>query len=661
MRTTLDNSLPVNSKWIKLAPGERTLPHHHPDYEIWHLLKGEAIITQNNISVPAHGGDTILIQPLDEHSIQNTSPDHELEFISLWWQHLVDNKNSLLKNNPALQKPQTKQRIFILPSFPTPNGDLHLGHLAGPYLAADIYKRYQQMLGNEAIYLLGTIGYQSQVACQAEKLQLSFDETSKQFSKKIQKTLAAAQITPDVFVTLENDSDYQQINQAFFSTLHQQGFIVLKNKLALYCEHCQHYLFEAYATGICPHCQSPGASSNECENCAYLHEDEQLISAHCTQCNQPATLKTLERFYFPLEPWRDKLKDFYANCQLSHQLQIFIEKIFQQPLPEFPVSHLAKEGIPIPLQQHAKQKLYSLFELAPRYVAALKNFSAQQGKETNWKQLIKNSTTGLFFGFDNAFLRAIIFPAVLLAFDPKIPLPELLLSNEFYTLDGHKFSTSRDHAIWGIDFLKQYPSDFVRFYLSYTRPENQQTDFKLTEFRQFYQQHLSDTLASWLKMLFIQLSRHCDQRAPEADRWSFEGRCFYEDIHFVSYKINQCYQNRHFPLSTLCQHLLTFIKLAKCFSQLTNRLYELPAFDSQTTTDLALGLMAVKTFCILSFPIMPTLTTLLWKALGYQQELSTVDPQTTTTTWVTPGQKLNNIQAVLKLLVTTQTPPAEQT
>lgn len=624
----------LQAKWVSLTPKSSTAKHHHHEAELWYIVSGKGIVHKGADKLSVREGESIYFSPLEEHSMQNASAESSLHFISQWW----TDWELLAKVKPFGTSPLEEQVSLLLPSFPTPNGNLHLGHLAGPYLAADVYKRYQELAGKKAYYLSGTIGHQTQVDCKSRQLGLGFYETAELYSNQILDTFRSAHIHPDTFTTAKEAKLYHELMLSFFHQLQNKGLLKFKMAPTLFCQACDKYLFESQAQGNCPHCDSTAASANECEACALVHTDETLKSACCSHCQQPATLKLMKRIFFPLEPFREPLYNHYSKLRLAPRIQQFIDQVFNKTLIDFPISHLSAHGVNIPLADYPGQRFYSLFELAARYATGLEQLSQEQQLQANWLTLCSQYKTKLFFGYDNAYLRLVIFPALLQAYDENIQLPDQFIVNEFYQLEGSKFSTSRNHAIWGIDLMNSYPADLVRFYLAYTRPETEQTDFKLAEFNHFIENELRKPLKTWLIRLGKNIHEHSNRVAPEAAHWGALSHEFFLKVKNLIERIQETYLDSAFSLQELSCLLLKLIQEAFHFSLKS----ELRESQAELDTQLALELMAARGLALLSYPLMPNFAEELWRKLGYKGKpsLSTHSP---VLAWIAVKQDLSQL------------------
>lgn len=603
--------MPVNARVVTVAPAAETRPHDHHDTEIWIVISGAGEVVEDVAVEPVAAGDAILLPPLGRHSLRNASPDEPLVFLTLWWEDMHAFDAALARRSDA---PGDDRPVLLLPSFPTPNGDLHVGHLAGPYVAADVCKRALALEGRRALTLLGTVGHQSQVAVRAEQLGLSFYEAAEKYTDEIVATLAAADVTADVFVRPTSSGRYTAIARDVFARLHRDGVVTARRGVVNYCDACDRHLFEAFVVGTCPHCGSTDASGTECESCALHHDDSELQDPRCTTCGAPASRRELERFYMPLERLRARLESYLAGVPLSPRLAALAAAALAGPLPDVPVSYVADSGVELGVEGFERQRLYSSFELAARFLTALDQLSGDEG----WERFARarKPRTVLFFGHDNAYLRAIIFPAVLASYTDAVPLPEALVMNEFYELSGSKFSTGRNHAIWGRDLVALSSSDAVRFHLAATRPEDERTNFTLDDFRARVERDLVGRLEVWLHELDERVRTLFDGAAPEAGEWNATAVRFYEQLRRACDELRRAYEPRTFSTRRAVETLRALVDDARRFGRNTHDLARVAAFASRTRTGVAVELMAARSVALFATPLVPSLAADALRGLG---------------------------------------------
>lgn len=372
--------------------------------------------------------------------------------------------------------------LLVVPSNPTPNGDLHVGHLAGPFVAADVCRRAALHRGEDARLLLGTAWQESHVELAAERSGVSANELVDRHTAEIAATFAAARIKPDAIVDRDAEGEVSSITHAMLAALSRAGLLESRQSAIHECARCERTLVGGFVVGICPHCHHPGASATGCEECARYHDDAELIAPACALCGGPAGSRMLSRRYLRLERLRSFFECYHGNVSASPSLRRYLDIVHHGPFPDVAVD--------VP----GGSRVEAMFTLAPRFLVAISRFTdaglarpslaaAMPGHTTAWDDHISSARVVLLFGFDNAFERAFLFPAMLAALDGAIRLPEVMLMSHFYRLDGEKFSTSRGHLVGARELIGESSADEVRYHVSATRPEHAPTDFSLDDYR----------------------------------------------------------------------------------------------------------------------------------------------------------------------------------
>lgn len=533
-------------------------------------------------------------------------------------------------------------KVLVLAPPPTPNGDLHVGHLSGPYLRADIYKRFSRMRGIATYYLCGADEHQSYVRFKGEQIGLSPEATANKFADEIQKTLFAARIEIDYFARPRKLPQHQLLVKDFFRRLSTTGKLIKKEEECLYCESCNLYLFEAYVSGSCPHCGVP-TNGNACETCGRPNLCHDLRDPHCNKCGRTPALRRLDRLYMPLAPYEKQLWQYYDKVTISPHIRAVCEQIIEQGLPEVPVTHVTDWGIPVP--GYDGQRFYVWFEMAPGLLAATDELAGMNGEPRGWKRFWKEDDVKIvkFMGFDNGYFYSLFFPAIFHAYDPGIKLPEALIGNEFYQLDNSKFSTSRNHAIWGRDLLKGHNVDLVRFYLAYSAPEAEQTNFTLADFQQVVNREVLGGVQQWLRELGRRIATYSHATAPSPAIWTDSHSRFYDYLRQVPVYIELAYGEKSFSTQLAARQLLELVRRSSAFGRSEEHWSQVNSRRLTYNTALALELAAARLFTIMAAPVMPLFAALLWKDLGQTASLHhAVWPDGVE--WLDPGTQISNLQ-----------------
>jgi len=361
---------------------------------------------------------------------------------------------------------------------PTPNGGLHVGHLSGPYLAADVYCRAFRLLGDEVVFVSYNDEYQSYLSLKAAALGLNNTELSEQNYHKIKNALLRCHIQPDNFARSKNQPAFLQAVEMFRRNANE--YICLKTDQVPYCESCGIWGFEAYARGNCNLC---GAISDrsQCENCATAPEISGLSDVKCSCCQQPVSYREIEREYLILDQFRDCFTELSKRPGIRPPLREYLNQQLQQPSLLWPIDRPGESGAPV---QSAKNELLSTWFCG---VAGYYAATDELGKSAIWQQA---DYCAFFVGFDCSFSHAVVYPALLKASN-MVALDNLTVyTNAFLKLDGIDFSTSRGIAIWANDLLARVNADYVRFYLSAFSPETETANFQTEHFCQYLEQEL---------------------------------------------------------------------------------------------------------------------------------------------------------------------------
>lgn len=612
---------PFGSMWCIVEPGKTASAHNHHEGETFVIMQGNGVLRVDNESVAVTAGDVIYLPPLSMHELRNTAADQTLTFLSVYWEDYTLLNEQITRKSHQEQQTSPK-RVLVTATPPTPNGDLHLGHLSGPYLAADIYTRYLRMRGIEVRYISGSDDHQSYVERKGRQIGLSARETADQYGDAIVATLQTAQIVPDLFARPGTSAHHIAFVQDFFLQLYHANKFILKEIDALYCASCDMYLFEAHVRGNCPHC---GAAScgNACEECGRPNDCIDLVNPQCLYCASVPGTRRFKRLYFPLSQYHDQLVAYYRSVNMNAHMRVLCDKMLADGLPDIAISHNTDWGIPIPLEEFAGQRMYVWFEMAPGYLAATQEVLHGSPRGSEWQRFWSSDEASVvqFFGFDNGYFHAVLFPALFLAYNPAIRLPTTFVTNEFYRLDGLKFSTSRMHAIWGREFIGPIAADMARFYLAYDRPETEQTNFTREAFAATVQHELIERWQPWLQQLWGKLGREFDGAIPEAGAWSDEQRRFYQCLQQITAEVAQAYEAETFSPQRVTRLLCELVRSTRRFASAEHYLAEIATRRAQRRTAVALEAAAAKTLAQLAAPVMPSFAQRLWADLGYATPL----------------------------------------
>jgi methionyl-tRNA synthetase len=381
---------------------------------------------------------------------------------------------------PRPRPSEDDRPVYVLGPNPTPNGGMHLGHIAGPYLAGDVYARYPRARGRDVVFSTGTDDSQTFMVASAARLGTTPEELARQSTLLIQEALTAIGISYDGFGPF--DETYRETVQEYFRTLHANGKFKLRTVLLPYLERTGEYLVEGLIEGECPVCLS-SSRGGLCETCNHPNNFDDLIDRHSTVvADDVVTLKEATILVFPMEDHRQQLTEYHQAMAPNWRphLNQMLREVLSRPLQDLPITYPLAWGMEAPFPETPGQVLNAWLELIPAGMYTSTYAAAQLGRQSKpgdlWR-VEEDRRLVHFLGFDNAYYFTMTHMALLMAHGGPFIRPEWVCTNEFYELESDKFSTSKRHVVSVQDILAEVPRDLVRLYLALTAPEYQRTSF----------------------------------------------------------------------------------------------------------------------------------------------------------------------------------------
>jgi len=371
------------------------------------------------------------------------------------------------------------EKIFIGVAWPYVNGPLHIGHLAGAYLAADIFARYHRLKGNRVLMVSGSDMHGTPTLVEAEKggiKPIDFADKYHQIDKKIFKRLG---VTFDLY-TKTSTKNHQKVAQDIFLTLLKKKYLSKAKSTQPYCPKCQRFLPDRFVEGECPHCHHQQARGDQCDACGRTLDPTELSSPYCKTCHSTPIFKETEHYYFDLPQFSNRLQAWLKK-QKHWRKNVYETALgwVKEGLKPRAVTRDLDYGVPVPLKNFKDKVIYVWFEAVIGYLSASLEWAKKQGKIEAWKGLWQDPKCRHFYfmGKDNIVFHTIIWPAMLLGYNPKLNLPYNVVANQFLNIKGEKLSKSRGRFITVEELLNQYDIGAVRFYFTYNMPETRDADF----------------------------------------------------------------------------------------------------------------------------------------------------------------------------------------
>ncbi|MEM7482641.1 MAG: class I tRNA ligase family protein [Acidobacteriota bacterium] len=664
---------PFGAAWAVLAPGESTQANAHQELESFFIFRGAGRMQVGDDRFEVSPGDVTFHRPFDNHRLTNPSDSEELVFLTVWWEDRATwtGKGAAGLGAAGLgaaglganeETPAAIDRALVTAAPPTPNGDLHLGHLSGPYLAGDVHARFLRLRGIDATFVTGSDDYSIFVEAEGRRIDRDPAATADLYATAIEETLQAAGIDLAAFPSPQRSDHHITTVQSFVRDLWKAGHLEERLTECPWCPHCDRYLWEAFLKGSCPHCKS-AMVGHTCEDCGRVHDGPDLLDPACNLCGATPIRVPISRLVFPLSRHSETLRTHLRTVSMGGRLASFCAAILADGLPDLAVTHPTDWGIEVPIDGWEDHRIYVWLEMAPRYIAYSKEVLTARGEPadawtTHWKS--DSGRVVQCFGFDNSFYYALFIPALLKAWDPELQLPAAYLNNEFYRLANLKFSTSRGHRILARDLLAEAPRDAVRYYLARTAPEREETDFTLEEFRQALDDELAGHWQSWLDGVAERATR-LGSKVPGAGEWTLEQRRFYRRLEALVEDAAGAWGDETFSPQRAVVVMSEIVREGRRFGQGQTEWAEVPSRSEEWRTAVALELLAVKVLGLVAAPLMPETAERLWRTLGYGAGPAEGSWQAALD-WVPTGQQLGDFhQEVIASLtdyLQSDTPPS---
>ncbi len=386
------------------------------------------------------------------------------------------------------------KRHTITAALPYANGPLHLGHLAGVYISADIYARFLRSNGEDVAFICGSDEHGAAITLRAKKEGKSPKEIVDVYHQSNKDVFKKLGVSFDIY-DRTSAAHHHSTAKELFTELEKKGSFIKEESEQYYDEDFKQFLADRYITGQCPKCNAEDAYGDQCEKCGSVLSPKELINPTSTLSGKVPELKKTSHWYLPLERHEDWLKSWmkeglYKGEQL-HQPNEWKNQVVGQcmswidaGLKPRAITRDLDWGVSVPMKDAEGKVLYVWFDAPIGYISATKKWAEGNGK--NWEDYWKNKNTELihFLAKDNIVFHTIIFPAILSELEDYI-LPKNVPANEFLNLEGQKLSTSRNWAVWGEDFINDFPGkeDALRYVLCSIAPENKDSDFSWKDFQ----------------------------------------------------------------------------------------------------------------------------------------------------------------------------------
>ncbi|NOU60863.1 methionine--tRNA ligase [Marinifilum caeruleilacunae] len=405
-------------------------------------------------------------------------------------------------------------RTLVTTALPYANGPVHIGHLAGVYVPADIYVRYLRMKGEDVLLIGGSDEHGVPITIKAQKEGITPQDVVDKYHNIIKDSFEKFGISFDVYSRTSNDIHHETASE-FFKTLHEKGEFIEKTSEQYYDAEANQFLADRYITGTCPHCKSEGAYGDQCESCGTSLNATDLIDPRSSITGNKPELKETKHWYLPLDKYEPYLKQWILEEHKEWKPNVYgqCKSWLDNGLHPRAVTRDLNWGVPVPVDGGEGKVLYVWFDAPIGYISATKEHTPDW--EKYWKA--EDSKMVHFIGKDNIVFHCIIFPSMLKAEGSYI-LPENVPSNEFLNLEGDKISTSRNWAVWLHEYLEEFPEkqDVLRYVLTANAPETKDNDFTWKDFQARNNNELVAILGNFVNRALVLTHKYYKGIVPEA-------------------------------------------------------------------------------------------------------------------------------------------------
>ena len=406
------------------------------------------------------------------------------------------------------------KRTLITSALPYANGPVHIGHLAGVYVPADIYARYLRLKGEEVMFVGGSDEHGVPITIKARNEGVTPQDIVDRYHKMIKESFEELGISFDVYGRTTSKTHHKTASD-FFRTLYDKGEFIEKTSEQLYDEEAGEFLADRYVVGTCPHCGKDGAYGDQCEACGTSLSPSELINPKSRLSGSTPVLKETSHWYLPLDKWEPKLREWILENHKEWRPNVYgqCKSWLDTGLLPRAVSRDLKWGIPVPVDGAEGKVLYVWFDAPIGYIS--NTIDATPDWEKWWKD--PESRMIHFIGKDNIVFHCIVFPAMLMAHG-GYNLPDNVPANEFLNLEDDKISTSRNWAVWLHEYLKELPGkqDVLRYVLTANAPETKDNNFTWKDFQARNNNELVAILGNFINRATVLIHKYYGGMVPAA-------------------------------------------------------------------------------------------------------------------------------------------------
>ncbi len=443
------------------------------------------------------------------------------------------------------------KRTTVTSALPYANGPVHIGHLAGVYVPADIYVRYLRLKGEEVVFIGGSDEHGVPVTIRAKKENCTPQDVVDRYHKIIKDSFQEFGISFDIY-SRTTSNVHHKVASDFFRTLYDKGEFIEKESEQYYDEEAKQFLADRYIVGECPRCHAQGAYGDQCEKCGSALSPEELINPVSKLSGAKPVMRKTKHWYLPLDKHEGWLRKWILDDHKEWRTNVYgqCKSWLDNGLQPRAVSRDLDWGIPVPVEGAEGKVLYVWFDAPIGYISNTKELCDNNPEKFgNWEKWWKDPETRLvhFIGKDNIVFHCIVFPSMLKAEGSYI-LPDNVPSNEFLNLEGDKISTSRNWAVWLNEYLVDFPGkqDTLRYVLTANAPETKDNDFTWKDFQARNNNELVAIYGNFVNRALVLTQKYFEGKVPELKGLTDYDKATLQEFADVKEKLEQLLDNFKF-------------------------------------------------------------------------------------------------------------------
>ena len=504
------------------------------------------------------------------------------------------------------------KRTLITTALPYANGPVHIGHLAGVYVPADIYARFKRSKGEEVLLIGGSDEHGVPITIKARNEGVTPQDIVDRYHKIIKDSFEELGITFDVYSRTTSKMHHDTATE-FFRKLYDKGEFIEKTSEQLYDEEAGQFLADRYVTGTCPHCGSEGAYGDQCEKCGTSLNATDLINPRSAITGNVPVLKETSHWYLPLDKWQERLSQWILEDHKEWKSNVYgqCKSWLDLGLQPRAVSRDLDWGIPVPVEGAEGKVMYVWFDAPIGYIS-----NTREIRPDDWETWWKDPETRMihFIGKDNIVFHCIVFPAMLLA-EGSYNLPDNVPANEFLNLEDNKISTSRNWAVWLHEYLKELPGkqDVLRYVLTANAPETKDNNFTWKDFQTRNNSELVAILGNFVNRAIVLCHKYFGGDVPEAGELDDKDREMLQDLGQIRTALDEALETFHFR--DALKEAMNIARLGNRYLQETEPWKTAKTDEARTATILNLSIQLCANIAIAFEPFTPFMSEKLANAL----------------------------------------------